>query len=135
AAGAAQRVVSAASRTTAGVRAGTTAPWHPGRGAELVVGGAVVGYAGELHPAVCAAFELPPRTCATELDLDALPVPEVAAAPVVSTYPPALIDVALVVDDATPAAHVESALVDGAGDLLESVRLFDVYTGPQVGND
>ena len=44
---------------------------------ELLVGGAVVGYAGELHPAACAALDLPPRTCAMELDLDALPLPGV----------------------------------------------------------
>ncbi len=42
-------------------------------------------------------------------------------------------DVALLVDAAVPAADVEAALRAGAGDLLESVRLFDVYTGPQVG--
>jgi phenylalanyl-tRNA synthetase beta chain len=51
----------------------------------------------------------------------------------VSGYPPALIDVALVVDAATPAAQVRQALVDGAGDLLESLRLFDVYDGAQLG--
>jgi phenylalanyl-tRNA synthetase beta chain len=44
---------------------------------ELSVGGAVVGHAGELHPAVCAALDLPPRTCAMELSLDALPLPGV----------------------------------------------------------
>jgi phenylalanyl-tRNA synthetase beta chain len=69
-----------------------------------------------------------------ELDLDLLgaatdPVP----APRLSTYPPATQDVALVVDATVPAAEVEAALRAGAGDLLESVRLFDVYRGPQVG--
>jgi phenylalanyl-tRNA synthetase beta chain len=68
-----------------------------------------------------------------EVDLDALPLPDVTAAPAISGFPPALIDVALVVDRATPAATVEAALVDGAGELLEGVRLFDVYTGEQVG--
>lgn len=115
------------------VRAGAYAPWHPGRCAEILVDGALVGHAGELHPAVCAALELPKRTCAMELDLDAVPLPGVAPAPRLSTYPPALIDVALLVDAAVPAADVRAALVDGAGDLLESVRLFDVYTGAQLG--
>jgi phenylalanyl-tRNA synthetase beta chain len=93
----------------------------------------VVGYAGELHPAVCEALDLPRRTCAMELNLDAIPLPDVAPAPRISTFPPALIDVALVVDASVPAADVETALVEGAGELLESVRLFDVYTGEQVG--
>ena len=57
------------------------APWHPGRCAEIVVDGAVVGHAGELHPAVCAALELPKRTCAMEINLDALPLPGVTAGP------------------------------------------------------
>jgi phenylalanyl-tRNA synthetase beta chain len=68
-----------------------------------------------------------------ELDLDAVPLPDVVPAPRISAYPPALIDVALLVDTAVPAAEVESALAAGAGELLESVRLFDVYTGEQLG--
>ena len=42
-------------------------------------------------------------------------------------------DVALVVPAAVPVAEVEQALREGAGGLLESIRLFDVYTGSQVG--
>jgi phenylalanyl-tRNA synthetase beta chain len=51
----------------------------------------------------------------------------------VSTFPVATQDVALVVDSSVPAADVEAALRDGAGELLESLRLFDAYEGPQVG--
>jgi phenylalanyl-tRNA synthetase beta chain len=130
---AARIVLSAAGVNGYAVRAGANPPWHPGRCAEIVVGDTVVGYAGELHPAVCTALELPRRTAAMELDLDALPVPEVTTAPRISSYPPALIDVALVVDAGIPAGQVESALVDGAGALLESVRLFDVYASDQLG--
>jgi phenylalanyl-tRNA synthetase beta chain len=129
----AARITVSAAGVHADVRAGATAPWHPGRCAEIVVVGRVVGYAGELHPAVCTALDLPRRTVAMELDLDALPLPEVTVAPRISGYPPALIDVALVLDAATPAAQVEAALVEGAGELLESVRLFDVYTSEQLG--
>ena len=129
----AARIVLSAAGLTAVVRAGARAPWHPGRCAEIVVDGQVVGYAGELHPAVCTALDLPKRTCATELDLDAVPLAGVTTAPRISGYPPALIDVALVVDAGTPAAEVESALVDGSGPLLEAVRLFDVYAAEQLG--
>jgi phenylalanyl-tRNA synthetase beta chain len=129
----AARTVAATAGATLTVRAGNLAPWHPGRCAELLVGDVVVGHAGELHPAVCAAMELPKRTCAMELVLDRLPLPAPVVTPVIPTFPPALIDVALVVDAGTPAAAVESAIVDGAGGLLESVRLFDVYAGEQVG--
>ncbi|MGH8792372.1 MAG: phenylalanine--tRNA ligase subunit beta, partial [Stackebrandtia sp.] len=115
------------------VRQAQHAPWHPGRCAELVYEGQTVGYAGELHPAVCDALEVPRRTCAMELDLDALPLPGVAPAPAMSHYPVALIDVAVVVDESTPAAEVERALFDGAGELLEDIRLFDVFAGEQLG--
>ncbi|MBM7493953.1 phenylalanyl-tRNA synthetase beta chain [Micromonospora luteifusca] len=115
------------------VRAAEYAPWHPGRCAELRVDGSVVGHAGELHPLVVAALELPRRTCAMELDLDALPAVGVTPAPAVSGFPPALIDVALVVDDSVPAEQVRRALEAGAGELLEDVRLFDVYSGAQLG--
>jgi len=130
----AARLVVAAAGHTAQVRPAAYAPWHPGRCAEILVDGEVAGHAGELHPAVCAALELPRRTCAAELVLDALPLPGVTPAPVVSSFPPALIDVALVVPATTPAAQVERALVSGAGELLESVRLFDVYSSPQLGD-
>jgi phenylalanyl-tRNA synthetase beta chain len=130
----AAHVVCATAGVTARVRAAAQAPWHPGRCAEFDVDGVVVGYAGELHPAVIEAMDLPRRTCAMEIDLDALPVAPVAPAPAVSPFPPALIDVALLVDAAVPAADVEAALVAGAGHLLEAVRLFDLFTGAQVGS-
>jgi phenylalanyl-tRNA synthetase beta chain len=111
------------------------APWHPGRCAELVHDGKVVGHAGELHPGVCDGLEVPRRTCAVELNLDAIGFPAVNPGPAISHYPIALIDVAVVVDSATPAADVATALSDGAGELLEDIRLFDVFAGSQLGDN
>ncbi|MFD8718424.1 phenylalanine--tRNA ligase subunit beta [Streptomyces sp. NPDC059629] len=119
------------------VRSGQYGPWHPGRCAELVVVAdgteRVVGHAGELHPRVVKALGLPARTCAMELDLDAVEqagdgVPQ---APSISTFPVATQDVALVVDKPVPAAEVEAALREGAGELLEAIRLFDVYVNDE----
>ncbi|MGN6252957.1 MAG: phenylalanine--tRNA ligase subunit beta [Marmoricola sp.] len=117
------------------VRAARTAPWHPGRCAEIVVGGAVIGHAGELHPRVCAAFDVPPRTAVAEIDLDVLlaAAPAIVPAPAFSSYPVAKEDVALVAEVSLPAAVLGATLREGAGPLCESVRLFDVYTGVQVG--
>jgi phenylalanyl-tRNA synthetase beta chain len=129
----AARIVAGAAGVELQVRQGQNPPWHPGRCAELVVGDQIVGYAGELHPGVLAALDLPARTCAMELDLDALPAARVPVGPELSSFPPALIDVALVVPAETPAATVGTALEAGAGELLESLRLFDVFTGPQLG--
>ncbi|SUE14236.1 phenylalanyl-tRNA ligase subunit beta [Rhodococcus gordoniae] len=116
-------------------RAAQYLPWHPGRCAELLVDGVVVGHAGELHPAVIERAGLPARTCAFELDLDALPIVESLPAPLVSPFPAVLQDVAVVVDASVPAADVESALRSGGGDLLEDIRLFDVYEGAQLGEN
>ncbi|GAA1186381.1 MULTISPECIES: phenylalanine--tRNA ligase subunit beta [Streptomyces violaceusniger group] len=114
-------------------------PWHPGRCAALlaVVDGQeiLVGNAGELHPRVTKALGLPERTCAMEIELDRLEQAGAGRveAPHVSTFPVATQDVALVVDASVPAAEVERALREGAGELLESLRLFDVFTGEQLG--
>jgi phenylalanyl-tRNA synthetase beta chain len=129
----AARTVAAAAGTELQVRAGEMLPWHPGRCAELLAGGEVVGHAGELHPKVVEALGLPKRTVAMELDLDAIPLVERKPAPSISAFPPVLLDVAIVVDEQVPSAEVAEALRRGAGELLEDITLFDVYTGEQVG--
>lgn len=108
-------------------------PWHPGRCAAILLGEVVVGYAGQLHPAVIERCGLPKGTCALELDLDAIPITEVLPVPSVSPFPAVFQDVALVVDDDVAAQSVIDAVRTGAGELLEDVRLFDVYSGPQIG--
>ena len=117
-------------------RAAEHPPWHPGRCAEfLLPTGEGIGYAGELHPEVCAAFGLPARAAAAEIDLDALiaAAPAAGEVPTISGFPVAKEDVALIVDEDVPAAAVERALRAGAGPLLESISLFDLYAGPQIG--
>ncbi|MBV9092749.1 MAG: phenylalanine--tRNA ligase subunit beta [Streptosporangiaceae bacterium] len=152
----AARAVARACRVPLDIRAERYPPWHPGRCAAIYArvaaepgdgsgngsgnGGPrqwLAGHAGELDPRVVGAFGLPARTCAVELDLSVLLTAADGIGPVqapqLSTYPLATQDVALVVGADVPAAAVESALVAGAGDLLEDLRLFDVYTGSQVG--
>jgi phenylalanyl-tRNA synthetase beta chain len=135
------------SRVPFQIRAEQVPPWHPGRCAALFVQAEegqewLAGYAGELHPRVIAAFGLPPRTSAMELDLSVIETAAAAlgpvGAPAISPYPVATQDVALLVPESVPAADVEAALVEGVGQseyqgLLEEVRLFDVYTGEQAG--
>ncbi|GGR43985.1 phenylalanine--tRNA ligase subunit beta [Streptomyces roseolus] len=121
------------------IEADQHAPWHPGRCAafHVVVDGVktLAGHGGELHPRVVKALGLPARSCAMELDLDVLEKASEGPvkAPRISAFPIATQDVALVVDQAVPSSEVESHLAEGAGELLESIRLFDVYTGDQVG--
>lgn len=110
-------------------------PWHPGRCAAVKVAGTdvVLGYAGELHPQVLEALNLPARTCAMELDITAMPLEEKFPAPVLSSFPALHQDIALVVDEDVPAERVRATVEEGAGELIESVELFDIFRGEQLG--
>lgn len=103
------------------------APWHPGRCAELIVDGKAVAHAGELHPRIVAAYGLPERSVAFAVALSALPESTLVRPTTVGTMPAAVQDVALIVDSTVSAADLEGALREGAGDLLESITLFDRY--------
>jgi phenylalanyl-tRNA synthetase beta chain len=127
------RVIGRAAGVEFTLRAAQELPWHPGRCAEVLVGDTVVGYAGQLHPAVIERTGLPKGTCAVELDLDAVPILETLPAPKVSPFPAVFQDISVIVDSEVASAAVVAAVRDGAGELLEDVRLFDVYTGPQIG--
>ncbi|WP_319436593.1 phenylalanine--tRNA ligase subunit beta [Mycobacterium sp. RTGN5] len=129
------RIIARAAGVDVTLRATQHLPWHPGRCAEVVVDGRVVGHAGQLHPAVIERSGLPKGTCAVELDLDAVPITESLPAPRVSPFPAVFQDVSLVVAGDVAAQAVVDAVRDGAGELLEDVALFDVYTGPQIGED
>lgn len=115
------------------------APFHPGRVARVFVRAGRdlvdVALAGELSPAACRAFGLPARSCAFEIDLDAL-IGQMSTEPIqvkgVSTYPLAKEDIALVVPADIPVARVEQVVRQGAAPLAESVTLFDMYEGDQV---
>jgi phenylalanyl-tRNA synthetase beta chain len=129
------RIIARASGIDVTLRPAQHLPWHPGRCAEVLVGETVVGHAGQLHPAVIERSGLPKGTCAVELNLDAIPIVDAFPAPRVSPFPAVFQDVSLVVDADVPAQTVQDAVRDGAGELLEDVRLFDVYTGTQVGEN
>jgi phenylalanyl-tRNA synthetase beta chain len=110
--------------------------FHPGKTAQLSVGKTVVGVLGELHPLVKENYDfLAAPVQAADFDLDvlasvtpwryaSLPVPE---------YPPVLEDMAVIVDEAVPAAQVEETIRKAGGRLLSDVRLFDVFRGAQIG--
>jgi phenylalanyl-tRNA synthetase beta chain len=129
------RTIARASGIDVGLRSAQYLPWHPGRCAEVLIGETVIGYAGQLHPAVLERSGLPKDTCALELNLDAIPLVDALPAPRVSPFPAVFQDVSLVVGVDVTAQAVEDAIRDGAGELLEDVRLFDVYSSPQLGQD
>ncbi|MGO4299302.1 phenylalanine--tRNA ligase subunit beta [Leifsonia sp. RAF41] len=110
---------------------------HPGRTAQLLALGAdgarvPVGYAGELLPALAHELDLPRVVAVFELDLDALiaVAPADIVAGVIAGFPAATQDLSLVVPVDVPAGDVLRAVREGAGPLLEDIRLVDDYRGP-----
>ncbi|PRX42310.1 phenylalanyl-tRNA synthetase beta subunit [Planifilum fimeticola] len=110
--------------------------FHPGRTAEIRIGGRFAGILGQIHPRLSDELDLK-ETFAFQLDMEVLldaaktdllfrPIPR---------YPASTRDLAIVVDAGVPAAEVEKVIRRAAGEHLESVTLFDVYTGEQVGNE
>ena len=110
-------------------------PFHPTRAATVSLGSAPLGALGELHPDVCARFDVAERTLAFELSLapvfEALPERVQLREP--SRYPATFIDLAVVVDDAVASAKVRDVIAGAGAPEVVSVRLFDVYKGQQVG--
>jgi phenylalanyl-tRNA synthetase beta chain len=108
---------------------------HPGRSGRVLVSGEDVGWIGEIHPLVCREWDLD-QVAGFEVDL----APLVAASPFgeesyedVISFPAVHQDVAVVVDEAVPAAEVRAAVLEGGGELLRSAEVFDLYRGEQVG--
>jgi phenylalanyl-tRNA synthetase beta chain len=128
--------VALATAATLRVRQGTHGAFHPGRCAEVFVVDAAgaehsIGFAGELHPEVAESHDLPRVVGAVELDVDALLAHSerhVSAGTIVG-FPAATQDLSLVVDAGIAAADVRDAVIAGAGELLEHIRLVDDYRG------
>ncbi|MEE8457134.1 MAG: phenylalanine--tRNA ligase subunit beta, partial [Acidimicrobiia bacterium] len=116
------------------LRPGFVAPFHPGRCAEVIVDGGVIGALGEIHPRVAEAFGLSGRVVAAEFDLDDLlleVVPWQYDLP--SVFPPVVFDLAFAVELDVAASVLTAAVREGASGMLESVDVFDVFTGESIG--
>lgn len=123
-------VAAAAAGKRLSVRQAERSWTHPGRTAELLVGDTVVGYAAQLLPAIAKEHALQ-TVIVAELDLDALQAADTQAlAPKgIAAVPAATQDLSLEVGCDVPAGHVEAAVVEGAGELLEHIHLVDDYRG------
>jgi phenylalanyl-tRNA synthetase beta chain len=108
----------------------------PGRTARLLLDGQHAGWLGELHPLVREHYDLPAQpVLAADLDLELLlaQVDERYAVAPVPAFPPVKEDLAVIVDEAVPAARVQGVIQAAGGKLLAGLTLFDVYRGAQVG--
>jgi phenylalanyl-tRNA synthetase beta chain len=115
---------------------GLAPAYHPGKCAQIMAQGRELGHFGELHPLVAGQFEFSGKTIlAAELDLERLLelMPARQETRPVPAYPPILEDIALIIDENTPAGKIEATIYQAGGSLLKAVHLFDVYHGEQVG--
>lgn len=106
------------------------APWHPGRCAEFLIADRPIAHAGEIHPRIAAALGLPEGTVFFAIVLDGIAVTEPVRARPVITMPAAIQDISMFVGSDVAARDVERALREGAGELLESITLFDRFQKP-----
>lgn len=108
--------------------------YHPGRCAEYTLNGQRVAVLGEIHPAVAAEFDLGVRAYVAEIALDVLYAVEKEKTVYrpLPRFPAVVRDFALLCDAMLPVGDMENAIAKAAGRLLESIRLFDVYTGVQI---
>jgi phenylalanyl-tRNA synthetase beta chain len=119
------------------VRQSTHPSLHPGRAAEIVANGKLIGIAGEVHPLVVERFGIDrsQRVAIAEIDIPLLMehgLERFAYRPV-SRFQPVQQDFAVVVDESTPAGDVQRVLEDSTKPLSTGVDLFDVYRGESIG--
>jgi phenylalanyl-tRNA synthetase beta chain len=117
-------------------RAADEPTFHPGKCARLLVGEIEIGIFGELHPLVKGRLGLEgAAVLVAELDLEALLVctPAQYTMLPVPAFPHVVEDIAVILDEGTPAGVVEAAIRQAGGAMLAQVRLFDIYRGEQIG--
>ena len=122
---------------TAPITAKAPAWFHPGRGGTIALGPKQLGWFGELHPKILAAFDLKLPVCGFEINLDAIPEPKAKgkARPLFAPSPYQAIerDFAFVVDRRSVAAgDILRAAKNAERNLIDTISVFDVYEGKGV---
>lgn len=103
---------------------------HPGRSGDVISGGNVIGYVGELLPSVARSFGIGDRVAVLEVSLDALmdePPTRLVIPP--SNYPHSEFDLSFVVPPEMTASEIFEATRSAGGPLVESARVFDEFSG------
>jgi phenylalanyl-tRNA synthetase beta chain len=105
---------------------------HPGRSARVMVDRQTIGFVGELHPQWLQKYELPLAPVVFELDLDALKLAKLPRFMEVSRQPPAIRDLAIVVDHKLELQQLLDGIKGNRPPIIQDIRLFDVYTGKGI---
>lgn len=107
---------------------------HPGRQANVIYDGTVIGYLGEVHPVVAANYSIKERAYVAVLDM-----PEIVSRATfdhkyegIAKFPAATRDISMVVPKNILAGDIERVFDEKGGSLLENYELFDIYEGTQI---
>src|SRR5690606_128556 len=108
--------------------------FHPGRTAEILVDGKRLAICGQVHPKLAKEYDLN-QTVVCQIDLQLLcdSVESELTYQSLPRYPAVTRDLAVVVSQDVISQELEAGIKEAAGELLESVRLFDVFSGKQIG--
>lgn len=108
--------------------------YHPGRTARVLIDGKNLGIIGEIHPDVVKAYGIGQRVYAGELDFDLLMdrTGDLTTYSPLPKFPSVNRDIALIVDKDVMTGAIEKAIRKAGGDLVEDIKLFDIYTGSQI---
>ena len=107
---------------------------HPGRMANIIYGGEVVGYLGEVHPIVCNNYDISTRVYTAVLDMPLITKNATFDRKYegIAKYPAVTRDLSMVVPKNIMAGQIEAMIEQRGGKLLESYQLFDIYEGEQI---
>lgn len=106
-------------------------PFHPGRSAQVLVGGRPVGVMGEIHPRVTQGLDIDGRVAVVVVGLGSLLAASERGVALreVPRFPPVRRDLAFVLPEDVPAGEVQRSLEDAGAELLGACELFDVFRG------
>ena len=108
--------------------------YHPGRTASITADGKEIGIIGEIHPSVAENYGINEKVYAADIDIAAMYscVGEEKTYHPLPKFPSVTRDLSMICDEALPVADIRRAIVNGVGDILEHIELFDVYRGKQI---
>ncbi len=111
--------------------------YHPGRCAEITANGKVVGIFGQIHPVTAQNYGVDVPVYACELDFDAIfdMMSEVKLYTPLPKFPATTRDFSFVCDEALEVGTIQAEMAKAGGKLVEDIALFDIYRGPQIGEN
>ena len=105
---------------------------HPGQSAAILLDDCQVGYLGVLHPRIAVQLDIQQTVCLFEIDLMAVQHGQIPEFQPISKYPTVRRDLAIIIEQSISAGAIQEAIQKKAGQLLNTVQIFDIYQGQGI---